>query len=235
MTVDPFQQTQKQAAAFLSGGLTSVKFPEVGFTVTGTVIDFRMQQQRDYDSGEPLVWNDGSPRMQLVVDLQCEPTGITWEGLQRRQVAIPNDTGMRSLYVKGHLQKAVAQALRDADNAQFEIGGTLVVQRIQDAEQPDKKKIAPMQFRAAWQAPTPQSQAAGFLASDAETGQPAGVPAQAAPAAVPPLTMPPAAPVAQAPAAPANPFTAPLTAPAAPAMENPFAKHPASDPGAPPF
>jgi hypothetical protein len=235
MTQDPFQQ-QKQAAAFLSGGLVSAKFPEVGFTVTGTVIDFRMQQQRDYDSGEPLVWSDGSPRMQLVVDLQCEPTGVTWEGLHRRQVAIPNDTGMRSLYVKGNLQKAVAQALRDADNAQFETGGTLVVQRIQDGDQPDKKKAAPMQFRAAWQAPTPQSQAAGFLESDAETGRPAGVPAQAAPAApVPPLTMPPAA---QAPAAPVNPFTAPLAAqaPAAvPAMENPFAKHPASDPAGPPF
>lgn len=223
MTQDPFQQ-QKQAAAFLSGGLVSAKFPEVGFTVTGTVVDFRMQQQRDYDSGEPLVWNDGSPRMQLVVDLQCEPTGVTWEGLHRRQVAIPNDTGMRALYVKGNLQKAVAQALRDADNAQFEIGGTLVVQRIQDGDQPDKKKAAPMQFRAAWQAPTPQSQATGFLESDAETGRaPVGVPAQA--------------PAVQAPATPVNPFTTPLTAqaPAAPAMENPFAKHPASNPEGPPF
>ena len=182
---DPFQQ----AASFLSGGLVAAKWPEIGFVVEGTVKAAKMQQQRDYDSGEPLFWNDGSERKQLVVDLQSEATGVTWKGLQNKKTAVPNDTGMRALYVKGNLQRAFSQALRDAQ-APFENGSYLRIERIEDVPNNDAKKADAHDFRVTYtpaaantastndflSQPEPQQSGGPFAGAPASTGVPAGPP-----------------------------------------------------------
>ncbi len=144
--VDPFAA----AGNFLSGGLTAAKWPTVGFVVEGTVTNAAMAQQRDFDSNELLVWNDGNPRMQLVVDLQSEATGWTWKGLRNTKTPVPNDDGMRAAYFKGNMQKALTKALRDAGGAKFEKGGHMRIERIADVPNPDPKKQDALDFAITW-------------------------------------------------------------------------------------
>jgi hypothetical protein len=73
----------------LDGGSTSWKPENIGDKISGTIISIKRVQQTDFTSGEPLEWNDGSPRMQTVVDLQ---TSETVNG---------DDDGIRSLWLKG--------------------------------------------------------------------------------------------------------------------------------------
>ncbi len=151
MSGDPFAQ-------FLSGGLTAAKFPSEGFTVEGTIKSAQMRQQTDYDSGEPKVWKDGSPAMQMVLDLQCEPTGKTWETVRYIEKALPQDDGMRALYVKGNLQKALSKALRDA-SATFEIGAYIHVTRTKDGPRIDRTREPAHEFSVVW-TPAAQNSAA---------------------------------------------------------------------------
>lgn len=71
----------------LAGGGKSWK-PEVGDKISGTIVNVKRVQQTDMEDGTPLTWNDGSPRMQTVVDLQT--TDVT-----------EDDDGIRSLWLKG--------------------------------------------------------------------------------------------------------------------------------------
>lgn len=169
MSTDPFAAEANQ---FLSGGLTAAKFPTVGFVVEGTVTAFTLRQQSDYDSGEPKFWKDGRPAMQLVVDLQSEATGKTWEGLRNVEKALPLDDGMRALYVRGNLQKALTAALRTA-RSPFETGGHIRIERVADAPKVDRAKEPAHQYKVTW---TPASKnasaAADFLSPASDEDNP---------------------------------------------------------------
>lgn len=164
MGYDPFSENpDKEAASFLGGGNVGAVFPEEGFTVEGTVLDFRMRQRTDMESGEPLYWQDKkaveesklrSPSSavpnnackQMVIDLQGEPTGITWETADYIEKAVDDDDGIRSLYVKGGLQKALSLALRNAGVKLPERGGYLKVTRGKDGPQARKGWRRPHTF-----------------------------------------------------------------------------------------
>ena len=132
---------------FLFGGGISAKFPTVGYTITGTVESFKMSQQTDYDSGEPLFWKNGDKRMQLVVTLQTDEEGSFDE--DGNPTEVPNDDGMRSLYVKGLLQRRLGKALKDA-NAELEVGGQIKVKRIKNAPKTNPKFKAPYDFEVSY-------------------------------------------------------------------------------------
>lgn len=89
----------------MSGGVPSAKFPTPGTTVSGS-IDRKpeVQQQRDFDSGEPLYWDDGRPRQQLKVVLRTD----------QRDPEIEDDEGLRAVYCKANMLRAVRQAVRKA-------------------------------------------------------------------------------------------------------------------------
>jgi len=133
------------AAAFLTRGKTvSAQFPRVGHTVEGTITDFRMSLQTDMKTGDQMYWVGKSPTKasetpdkkgtglrpveQLLIDMQCVPTGVKWEGLEYEEVHIEEDDGMRTLYVKGAVQAAVAKAIKDSGGA-LERGAYLKVTR----------------------------------------------------------------------------------------------------------
>lgn len=161
MTADPFAMDAQEAAAFLSGGSEPAKWPAVNTEVEGTITGFRMQQQTDLDTGELMVWKDKRPRMQLVVDLQCEPTGINWKGLENEPYEIPDDDGSRTAYVKGELQKAVSKAIKDA-KGKFEIGAYVRIRRITNGPKTNPKFAAPHRYIAKW-TPAAQNPKAGAL------------------------------------------------------------------------
>lgn len=159
MSTDPF--SNKAAESFLEGGATAAKWPKVGYVVEGTVTDYSMAQQTDYDSGEPLFWNGNSrveeskavdksrPVMQMLLSLQGKPTGETWEGLQNTRKALPDDDGMRTAYVKGALQAALKDALRKA-GSKLEVGAYVRIERIADGPKSNPKFAAPHRYAAVW-------------------------------------------------------------------------------------
>ena len=116
----------------MSGGVGSAKFDAHGDSVKGTITETPdLRQQTDFDTNAPLFWDDGKPKMQLVVTLATD----------QRDPSNPDDDGIRRLYVKGKLQQAVAGAIRKAGAKGLEVGGTLTVAYIGDDE-PKRKGMS---------------------------------------------------------------------------------------------
>lgn len=163
------------ADLFFGDSSKSAKFETVGETVGGPITTIgEARQQTDFNTGMPLTWDDGSPRMQLPVTVQTT----------LRDASDPNDDGKRTFYVKGEMKKAIGNALRAA-NAKMAVGGVLTISFI--GEEPTKgfpKKL----YSATYVPPAP---GAGFFE---EAAQAAPQPA--------PTYQPPAQPVQQPQAAP---------------------------------
>jgi hypothetical protein len=146
---------------FFGGGSQSAKFPTIGTTVAGKITRVgEPQQQKDYATGALKTWDDGSPMMQLPVDIATDLREDS------------DDDGTRTLYVKGQLRNAIKDAIRKAGAKSLAVGGTLSVTYARDGEPSKKGFNAPKEYEATY---TPPSEA--FLAPE----QPAAT--QAAPAA----------------------------------------------------
>jgi hypothetical protein len=175
MSRDPFGADAPDE--FMSGGAIAAKWPEVGFVVEGPGLSWEMQHQNDYETGEPLYWEGKSrvidslatdkskPVMQMAMDVQCEPTGITWAGVENEKVEVPDDDGVRTLYVKAGLHAALKAALRKADG-KLAAGARVKVTRIKDGPKSNPRYRAPFRFEAEWTPPAPkEAPGAEFLES----------------------------------------------------------------------
>lgn len=152
--------TQDAMSGFLLGGkVPALKFATVGTEHTITVTDEpELRQQTDFDSGEPLFWDDArtQPRMQLVI------TGEVDESAREGG----DDDGLRRLYVKGELQKAMGQALRESGAKTIEPGGKVWVRYTGDGTASGRKN-PPKLYKAAYKAPEAKAAAAAsFLGSN---------------------------------------------------------------------
>lgn len=104
--------------SLLSSRAPGAKFPKIGAQAGGTVTDdAEWAQQRDYESSSPMFWDDGNPRMQLVITVD---TGVT-------DPTDPDDLGDRTIYVKGQMMAALKQALRRARAKWVLAGDTIQV------------------------------------------------------------------------------------------------------------
>lgn len=186
---------------FLLGGGGKSAFSKddpIGTTITGTIaFPPSVQQQTDIQSGDPLTWNNGDPKEQLVVTLQTD---------QRDD---EDDDGQRKLYVKGSkkagtksLHDAVASAVKAAGAKGLAVGGTLTVQLVGTEPSATRGFSDRKLYAAKYVAPV--TTADGFLDIEQPAAQ-APVVAQAQPAAAAPAAP---APAAEAPAAPAAPVAA---------------------------
>jgi hypothetical protein len=161
-----------EADAFLGGGAPGQKFPSPGFKWGGTVVSWEMAQQTDLDTGELKFWEDGKPRMQLIMTLQGAADGVVfeWDGSTHsyNKTVVEDDDGMRRLFIKAGLQQAVAKALRDA-RTKLEVGAYLEVTRGKDLPPPKKGYSGKHTFSAVW---TPANKnphaASALLAGDDE-------------------------------------------------------------------
>lgn len=120
------------------GGAPSAKFPTIGTLVKGTVTDLRVEQQRDFGTGDPKFYKDGNPMLQLVVTLATD----------ERDPAIEDDDGHRRLFVKGQMKAAVQTAVK-ATNTRLEPGGVLAVKYVSD--KPTDKGAPAKQYVAQYQ------------------------------------------------------------------------------------
>lgn len=143
--------TQQQTAEqfLLGGGGKSAKFETVGATVTGSIAaPPQVRQQTDISTGAGLTWDNGDPKMQLVVQLQTN------------ERADADDDGMRNLYVKGSkdpssksLHSAVAGAVQASGAKGLEVGGTLTVRYVGDGVSKTRGFNPPKQYEATYKAP----------------------------------------------------------------------------------
>jgi hypothetical protein len=76
------------------------KFANIGDDIVGRIVELRDQQMREFGTNKPLAWDDGSPRLELVVVLATD----------KREDE--DDTGYREVHIKGYgIQR---EALREA-------------------------------------------------------------------------------------------------------------------------
>lgn len=178
-----------EAAAFFTAGNTAAKFPTVGHEYTGDVIDWSMRDQTDADTGE-LLYRVGTKNVkaseapnggqgyqvakQLCLDLQCEPTGLTWEGNRYNPVELPDDDGIRTAWVKGTLKFAFGQALAKAGKemglkmAPLEQGARVRIVRVKDGPKQPGAKGAPYRYQVEWTPAAKNAHAAASLLSESD-------------------------------------------------------------------
>lgn len=144
---------------FFSGGAKAFQFDNIGDTVSGEIVEMVKRQQTSLSTGEKLTWDDGSPRMMLVVTLQ---TGETTD----------EDNGERTVYVRGgrfeiasgkgtSMKDAIAEALRTEGLRAPRIGDKLAV--AYTGEGKGKKGYTPPKLYTAGYQKSVTQEASGFF------------------------------------------------------------------------
>ena len=117
------------------GAPPAAKFEQVGDMISGRITRVYQVQQTDFDTREPLWWEDGQPKMQVVAVID-----VAGEGL-------------RSFYIgsKG-MREAVRDACRDAGRG-LRPEGFLTVKYVGDGEPFKKGARPPKEYQAAYDPP----------------------------------------------------------------------------------
>lgn len=120
---------------FASSGAPALKFPTIGTTHVGTIRHLEARQQRDFDKGEPLTWDDGSPRMELII-------------------TIDTGDGDGRLFMKGSMLGALRDEVRRQGLKRPEVGGKIAVKYSHDGEAKNPKLSPPKMYQIAYEPPT---------------------------------------------------------------------------------
>jgi hypothetical protein len=160
------------------GGAPAAKWKDVGDKVGGTVLFYEMADRTDYDTGEILYWDavankkvveskasPGSKVLrQLVMTIQSEATGFTYEGLQYTRKELPDDDGQRRLFIMGALKEAVTKALKTG-SFRLETGAYIEIERTADKPSTNPKYAPAHQYAVSWTPKTQNSHAASDFLS----------------------------------------------------------------------
>lgn len=120
------------------------KFAEIGAVVSGKVVRYEKRQSRDMD-GNLKVWDDGEPVWEIVITLETDD----------RDPDVEDDDGVRRLFVRGQMLKAVRDALMKVRWRKSLVGGRLAVKYVEDGEQRRKGFAAPKLYAARFEPPAP--------------------------------------------------------------------------------
>lgn len=126
---------------------------EVGEKVSGIITLVERRQQRGFDGGAPLTWDDGSPRMLTYIEIETDLR----EG--------DDDDGIRALYCKGgnyeaasgsgmSLEKAVVDAVKKAGAKSIDVGAKLSVAHTGIGKKTAKAFQAPKLYTAKYEPAT---------------------------------------------------------------------------------
>lgn len=132
------------ALDLLAGGGSSAKFSTIGEVHKGEVVSAVRTQQTDFDTGLPKSWDNGDPMWQVVITLQTA----------ERDADDATDDGIRKIYAKGEMLKAIQRGLKEA-GATLEVGGTLAIEYTGDGEAKKRGMSPPKLYRAQYKAPSP--------------------------------------------------------------------------------
>jgi len=111
----------------IAGGGKAWSAEKIGDKVTGEITLIERRQQRSFDGGEGLTWDDGSPRMLTYVEIETDLRNDD------------DDDGVRALYLKGGKnfepaegkglsgELALVEAAKKANMSSIEPGAVLTV------------------------------------------------------------------------------------------------------------
>jgi hypothetical protein len=126
---------------FMGSGARSAKFTNHKDEVWGTIMSSETRQQTDL-GGTPKTFDNGNPMWQVVITLLTE---------QRED---DDDDGLRAVYAKGQMLKAIGDAVRKAGEKGIEDGGKLFVRYVGDAEPTQRGFNGAKQYIAKYEPPT---------------------------------------------------------------------------------
>lgn len=109
-----------QADDFFGGGYKSANFLEKNKKVGGEIVSIQEQRQQREPNGDLKWWDkaETEPMMQLPIDVQTD----------LRDPQDPADDGIRTIYVKGDMKRAIGEAVRKAgQRGAPKVGGQLWV------------------------------------------------------------------------------------------------------------
>ena len=130
--------TDEVNAYLQASGAQAAKFAKIGDKIGGTIQHFELREQTDFKTGEPKLFPSGHPMQQIVVTLQTA----------RRDD--DDDDGLRRVYVKGQMEKALKKAL---GKQLLAVGGQLAVRYEADGEPAKTGQHAPKQYKVRYEAP----------------------------------------------------------------------------------
>lgn len=165
--------------SFLTGGSVPAAFGEnatIGTVVGGVICQPpEVKDQTDIATGLPSKWDNGDPKLQLVVTIQADGVPITEE-----------DDGKRRFYIKGSkatgsgsLHDAVAGAVKASGAKFLEVGGTLKIKFTGTEPSKTRGFNDRKMYAAKYIPPVAKANEEFFDAPGAQTSQPAAVAAPA--------------------------------------------------------
>ena len=115
-------------------------------TAHGIVLSQQRVQQTDFESGDPMFWKDGRPRLKVVIELQCDPSEV--EG-NPTEFETADDDGKRMLHVRipSGAYTAIKKGIKDAGRKTLRNGDDLTLTYARDGKK-EKGKTAPKEFDA---------------------------------------------------------------------------------------
>lgn len=119
--------------------IKSVIWPEIGASVSGTVLSLKSALQTNLD-GEVRTYENGDIRMQVIVTLQTD------------EVEDDDDDGVRKLYIRGAMVKSVRAEMARNKVRGLRPGGHLTVTYIEDGPAQKGKNPAKL-FSVAYEPP----------------------------------------------------------------------------------
>lgn len=125
-------------------GGNSFPFENIGDSITGQILDLEEVQQTDMDTGEPVEWPNGKPKMMFRLTLQTD----------LRDPADPADDGVRSIYLRGSRKSATRSSLaaaldavkRATGNTQMQTGATYTHTYVADGVPSRRGYNAPKEY-----------------------------------------------------------------------------------------
>lgn len=104
-----------------------LQFPGKGMEYTGlTVVSVDTQQSTDI-KGNPKTWDDGKPKMEVVVGLQVPEDQIKgkYDYDQEEWEEVEDDDFVRYIFCSAGMFTAAKNAMKNAKVRNFEVGGTI--------------------------------------------------------------------------------------------------------------
>jgi hypothetical protein len=141
---------------FLLGGdkVPSASFLTIGTVHEGEIVAMKKSQQTDVDTRKPLFWDNGDPKMQVVITIQTEENDPEFE----------DDDGRRRLYLKYKMADAVRDAIKAAEAEDgLQLGGWLGVEFVKQDKPASRAKSGVKHFEAWYEAPDPAASINEFL------------------------------------------------------------------------
>jgi len=158
-----------------TGGYPNTKINSVGGKLVGDLVEARLVDERDYDTGKPVLWDNGEPKKQLVLDVR-----VDWDAsidVTTGKDGVREEIG--SYYCRYTAFLAMREACKEADVKMSQVG-RFALARTPDGTARNPRHAPPQQFvakvtaRAAGadvddlldQQPQPETVSVGVAAAD---------------------------------------------------------------------